>query len=58
MIYDISKSLRDLITSLPDNEELHKELKKDFERDSYELAEMKNEFILEMKNAYYLFSSI
>ena len=42
MIYDISKSLRDLISCLSQTKELHREMIIDIEKNSIKLPEMQN----------------
>ena len=53
MIYDISKSLRDLIASLPRNPKIEDEILKDFTKEN----PSSNEFLLNMKESYYKFAS-
>ena len=56
MIYDTGKSLRDLISSLPVNEELNNELIDDI-ADYENIMKDQDDIEVRMKNAFYRFSS-
>jgi len=57
IIYDISKSLRDIIASLPPNPILTEEILKDISGNQIELTKVENPLYEEMKIAFYKFQN-